>query len=488
MYSVDACMVCGEVQRTIVSEYNRLIFIESMRQSDLARFDYALCHGCGLVYATRRPDRAEYQTLYDNFNEFLVRRANRESLNVPELTPEKAAEIDQQFIPWWELQSARRKGRIVKMLRHELNNARAYLPYITPHVSLEGAKILHVRAKGSTLADIMKRTLGAAQVDLITLFPAHTYLAQKNDGIRAQSCLDYENFQIPYDEKYDLIIENHIFIHMLDPNQTFDTFRSHLEPGGAIFLHKEIDDDDLFAKGKNLFAELRPFHYQQFDKATLERLVRRYGFEPVSLSNKEDEDTELVGIIRLQREPTACPRIAPEALQARLEMYARWRDESILSLPKEHCHALFGAELDQVWKRVRARGNLHSVMGTPTGLRRFREVEGDDELLEISSIGDWRRRLSRGLADALHRTRLAGPLARILRGTRAAAWIAHRATGNRVSKRAERAARLKMERRALKQAERMAEKTERRALKEAKRTGKSERAERTPGLKRSANS
>jgi hypothetical protein len=124
MYSVDACMVCGEAQRTIVAEYNRLIFIESMRQSDLARFNYALCHGCGLVYATLRPDRAEYETLYQNFNEYLVRRENRESLNVPELAPEKAAEIDQQFVPWWELESTRGKGAIIKMLRRELDNAR----------------------------------------------------------------------------------------------------------------------------------------------------------------------------------------------------------------------------------------------------------------------------------------------------------------------------------------------------------------------------
>jgi hypothetical protein len=200
-------MVCGETQRTIVAEYNRLIFIESMRQSDLARFDYALCHGCGLVYATRRPDRAEYEFLYQRFNEFLVRKENSGSLNVPELTPEKAAEIDKQFVSWWDLDATHQKGQIVKVLRNDLANARAYLPYITPHVNLQGAKVLHVRAKGSTLADIMKRTLGAAHVDLITLFPAHTYLARKNEGIRAQSCLDYENFQIPYDEKYNLIIE-----------------------------------------------------------------------------------------------------------------------------------------------------------------------------------------------------------------------------------------------------------------------------------------
>jgi Methyltransferase domain len=330
-----------------------------------------------------------------------------------------------------------------------------------------------VRAKGSTLADIMKRTLGAAQVDLITLFPAHTYLAQKNDGIRAQSCLDYENFRIPYDEKYNLIIENHILIHMLDPNQTFETFRAHLEPGGAVFLHKEFDDADLFKKRKNLFAELRPFHYHQFDKATLERLTRRYGFEPVFLSNREDE-VELIGLIRLQDEPATCPRIPADALRARIEMYQRWRDESILSLPKEQCNALFGPELDEVWKRAKARGKIYNLMGT--GLRRFRELEVDDEELEISSVGGWRRRFSRRLADGLQRTRLAVPLARLLRGTRGGEWLTYRATSP-ASKRAER--------RALKQAKRTAEKAERHALKQ--RMAKSERPDRTADLKRGAN-
>jgi hypothetical protein len=464
-------MVCGEVERTIVAEYNRLIFIESMRQSDLARFDYALCHGCGLVYATRRPDRAEYEFLYQRFNEFLNRRENSGTWNVPELTPERVAEIDRQFVPWWELESARGKGRIVRMLRRDLHNARTYLPYITPHVPLQGAKVLHIRAKGSTLADIMKRTLGAAQVDLITLFPAHTYLAQKNDGIRAQACLDYENFRIPYDEKYNLIIENHILIHMLDANQTFDTLRSHLAPGGAIFLHKELDDEDLFRKRKNLFAELRPFHYQQFDKATLARVAQRYGFEPVFLSSVDAEDSELVGILRLQHEPAACPRIAPDALRARIDMYARWRDESILSLPREHCRALFSAELDQVWKRAGARGKLHSIMGT--GFRRFHDMEFDDEELEISRKGSWRRRMARRLADGLRLTGLAAPLAHLLSGTRSGEWIKYRAA-KPVLTRTEREEEKRMARLAIREAKRTAEKMERRALKKAERRAQSD--------------
>jgi hypothetical protein len=154
-------------------------------------------------------------------------------------------------------------------------------------------------------------------------------------------------------------------------------------------------------------------------------------------------------------------------------MYARWRDESILSLPKEHCHAVFGAELDQTWKRVKARGITLSATGAPTGIRRFKDAHDDEDVLEISSVSDWRRHFARRLAEVIHRTRLAAPLARLLRGTRSGEWIKHRAVGKRVPKRAQRAARAKMERRALKVARRTAEKMERRALKKAERRAQS---------------
>jgi hypothetical protein len=438
MYTIDSCLVCGETQRTVVAEYNRFIFMESMWQSDLARFDYALCHGCGLVYATRRPDRAEYDFLYDNFNEFLMRRENPNSLSVPELTPERAAEIDRQFVPWWEVKSVAGKGPIRKALLRDLDNALTYLPYIALHVPLPGAKVLHVRAKTSTLADMMKRVLGATQVDLITLFPAHTCIAEKYAGVRVQSCLDYEDFQIPFEERYDLIIENHILIHMLDPNQTFDVFRSHLEPGGAIFLHKEHDDYQLFQKGKNLFAELRPFHYHQFDIPTLERICRRYGFATAFVAHKGTLNPELLGIVRLEHEPIACPRIGAAELRARLDMYARWRDESILSLPKERSQAVYGAELEQIWQRVKARGGLKKSLGEPVALRRFGEMEDDDEELEIDSAKRGRavNTPARGLrgtagpvrpAERFRAKRVTGRLAQILGRPRWGEWRGERA-------------------------------------------------------------
>lgn len=382
MYAIDECSVCGERQRTIVSEYNRLIFLEKMWESDLARFDYALCHGCGLVYATRRPDREEYDYLYENFNEFLARRHNPKSLNVAVLTPEKREQLDAAFLPWWELHTA--PGRITalrKALQWELKNVLTYVPQITRHMPLEGTKVLYIRAKGGALADYMKRQLGVAQVDLITLFPTHKYLAEKYAGIRAVSSLDYENFKIPFDEKYDLIIENHILIHMLDPTKTFDVFTSHLNPGGALFLQNELADNRLYDKKKNLFAELRPFHYQQFDLPTVERMLHRYGFSSVFMRDQNDRaGPEILGLAKFDSEPGKCPRIGAAELRARRAMYARWRDESILSLPKERAEALFGDELESIWKRVRANGGLKpNKKGGLVALRSFPEA-GDAEL------------------------------------------------------------------------------------------------------------
>lgn len=388
MYVLEACMVCGEKQRTIVAEYNRLIFIDSMWQNDIARFDYALCHGCGLVYATRRPGREEYDFLYNNFHEFLVRNPEHKKFSVPEMKREHYEAIDRDFVPWWELRSHPVEGHpIRKVLQQDLANAITYAPHIMLHVPIEGAKVLHIRAKGSTLGDVLKRMLGAAQVDLITLFPDHKYLAEKNEGIRAISSLDYEDFRIPFEERYNLIIETHIFLHMLDPNQTFRTFDEHLEEDGYIFVQKELADDRLYRNRKNLFAELRPFHFQQFDVGTLERMFRRYGYRVVMLSHKDDKRSEIIGVVQHQTgEPQPCPRIEAADLKARLAMYARWRDESILSLPQDRCQVLFGEEIDPILERVRKTGGLKiTKKGVPAALRHFRDAKFTPDQLAISA-------------------------------------------------------------------------------------------------------
>ena len=70
------------------------------------------------------------------------------------------------------------------------------------HVPLPEAKVLHVRAKTSTLADFTKLVLPAARVDLMTLFPSHAYISPRRIRVpRTRSCLGHKDFSIPFDDR-----------------------------------------------------------------------------------------------------------------------------------------------------------------------------------------------------------------------------------------------------------------------------------------------
>jgi hypothetical protein len=75
-------------------------------------------------------------------------------------------------------------------------------------------------------------------------------------------------------------------------------------------------------------------------------------------------------------------------LKARLEMYERWRDESVLSLEKQRCGALFKEEIEQIGDRVRRRGGLKpNSKGKVAALRDFKEAKTNYDDLAISSLG-----------------------------------------------------------------------------------------------------
>jgi 2-polyprenyl-3-methyl-5-hydroxy-6-metoxy-1,4-benzoquinol methylase len=117
-------------------------------------------------------------------------------------------------------------------------------------------------------------------------------------GLRAVASLDYESFTVPFDREYDIIIENRVLVHTINPQETSDEFRRHLSPGGFLFLRKELDDERMFRKRDNIFAELRPFHFQQFIVATMTRKLRRLGFEPREISHRSERKSDLSGIRR----------------------------------------------------------------------------------------------------------------------------------------------------------------------------------------------
>ena len=273
--------------------------------------------------------------------------------------------------------------KICDYLATDFQRSLRYLPHILSTVNVEGTKVLYIRAKTSGLVAVLRKVCGASQVDVTTLFPAVKYLCEKNDGVRAICDVDFEDFKIPYADKYDLIIENHILIHMIDSKSTFAMLTEHLNENGAIFLRHELDDVRLFGKSKNLFAELRPFHFNQFDIPALERMLQRFGFDPVGIRHRIDGKSEVIGTARLNGNARKkFQPISREQLKARLQMYAQWRDESILSLPTERCRALFGDEVREVWQRIDKRVGFSRTRHRKM-IRKFAEANIREEDVEL---------------------------------------------------------------------------------------------------------
>ncbi|HUR20621.1 MAG TPA: hypothetical protein VMZ90_07425, partial [Vicinamibacterales bacterium] len=119
----------------------------------------------------------------------------------------------------------------------------------------------------------------------------------------------------------------------------------------------------LFGRGKNLFSELKCFHFQQVDEAAYVRALQLHGLNCVASGPKEPgkPSSEMWALARLSKKAQFTP-ITSDALAERRAMYARWRDESILALPPK-LQALFTDELPAVSARALSGGYGQLVDG-----------------------------------------------------------------------------------------------------------------------------
>jgi hypothetical protein len=75
--TLDACPVCGGTERTLVNPWNKFILIPKAPDQTSARYDYSVCHSCGVLYATRRPIGGRYNFLLAHFGEVVAKRGSR---------------------------------------------------------------------------------------------------------------------------------------------------------------------------------------------------------------------------------------------------------------------------------------------------------------------------------------------------------------------------------------------------------------------------
>ena len=93
-------------------------------------------------------------------------------------------------------------------------------------------------------------------------------------------------FDLPSDEKYDLIIYSHVMEHILDPGQHLQKIRHLLSDGGLIYIEVPGVRNLTFNYQADFLKYLQNAHVYSLSSVTLKNLMEKYGFECVSLSEK----------------------------------------------------------------------------------------------------------------------------------------------------------------------------------------------------------
>lgn len=369
MITLTACPACGANDATIVCRYNGLILVEDMQASELARYDHACCHRCGLVFASHRPAGEEFDYLSRNFNEFLGRPDGADANpldNERPLTDADRQALRQRLAGGW-LASEHRDPSAANWMPWLLADRMSqgyHFDWLSASVPLAGKRVLEVRSKTGFLLDMLRRYHGA-DVFAMPMFESQQFVIEQLYGIPCSRRVDFEHFDIPYEGQFDLIVAKHLLTHAIHPEAMFQTLRERIAPGGYLYLFAETDDSFKFLKGKNLFGEQKCFHFQNFDLQTFVRCLNWQGFRVVFIRHPKRGDSEMTCLAQV--DPGVEKGAIPSAdLAARLSMYEAWHDGSAMRLP-EYVQQMMPREVEAARQREAARTETLDRQGLKPG-------------------------------------------------------------------------------------------------------------------------
>lgn len=236
MESVD-CNLCGPVGVVpVIVGRDRLFYSDE-------RFEVVRCASCALAFLSPRPDREEMGRYYP---------------------PEYHAEISR------EPPSENRMVRIGKAI---------FLGRRTPEL-VPGGKLLDIGCSGGGYL-VEMRKLGW-DVFGVEMDPDMERLGELGLDVRAGAA-EVAMAEFP-DEHFDVVTAWHVLEHLFDPSRVLrEAFRV-LKPGGRLMLEVPNFNCPSRTALRTYWAGLDlPRHLYHFAPKTLERLLRKVGFQEVQV-------------------------------------------------------------------------------------------------------------------------------------------------------------------------------------------------------------
>ena len=346
-----ACPACGTTDRTIVCEWNKLILLDTAPDESSTRYDYAVCHGCGILYATRRPVGGRYRFLLDHFEDVLAKDAKNPLLHPYPLTDDDR-ERYRRLIARSVLVSEHEGGEHLKgVFQDRLENA-GHVELLGALLNPNGARVLEVRSRAGSILEGLRRHFGA-RVSAMPIWESQQLIIREMHGIETSELIDFDRFHIPFEEPFDLILCNHMFNHAVRLDCFLATIRGALRPGGHLYLYNEIDDSEFLAAGQSMIATMNPLHLQATDRAALVRAVGAAGFAPIFVAGRHKRNSCLMQ--KTEEQSTWRP-IGTAALKRRISVYRRARDRAVLRSPER-----FKDSHPDVWRSTLEQAVASSV-------------------------------------------------------------------------------------------------------------------------------
>ena len=319
-----ACPACGTADRTVVCEWNKLALLDTAPDAESALYNFAVCHGCGILYATKRPIGERYRFLVDNFEDVIDKDAKNPLINPHPLTDEDRVRY-RRLIARGAFVSDHEPGpSLGSVFRDRMENA-GHVDLLGSLLNPRGARVLEVRPRAGTILEGLRRHYGA-DVQAMAIWESQQFIMQELYGIPTSALIDFDQFTIPSDQPFDLIVCNHMFNHAVRLDLFLSAARNALRPGGHLYLYNEIDDSEFLEGGQSMIATMNPLHMQAADRSSLVRAVAAAGFEPVFVNGRHKRN---ICLMRRVEEPRWTP-ISPEERSQRIAAYQRARDRAVL--------------------------------------------------------------------------------------------------------------------------------------------------------------
>ena len=362
---LPACSACHTVERTVVCEWNKLVLLDTAPDEQAARYDYAICHGCGILYATRRPVGARYRYLMDNFEDVIDKDASNPLLNPHPLTDDDR-ESYRRLLASGVFVSDHQPGTSLSSVMGDRMENAGHVDLLGTLLNLRGARVLGVRPRAGTILEGLRRHYGA-DVHAMPIWESQQFIIQELYGIPSSSLIDFDRFQVPFDEPFDLVVCNHMFNHAVRLDEFLAAVRGALRVGGHLYLYNEIDDSEFLNGGQSMIATMNPLHVQATDRPSLVRALAAAGFQPVFVKGRNKRSVCLVR----KTEPGEWTPIPDDERRRRIAAYGRARDRAVLKAAV-HLRPRFA----DVWPATVERA-------VATGVARF------DDRGELRIVKEW---------------------------------------------------------------------------------------------------